>query len=244
VPVCCPRRRPPTAVAQAAPAAADQTSPPRSPDGCCRLRGPATPAPPAAPQAKGSGRRYRKSCYRWRKQALLPTPRASDGAKGCPGQPGSRGDLTLPSAAVQLLPTPTAARYGRNKSPSPGAAQRPGLDCIGELIPSPPAGAGQHATPDPGESVPWGRYQEAISRWEAVLGRPAPAPTQPGSTGTPVLAPALVEWLMGLPEQWVTDPQLGLARTAALRVLGNGVVPQQAAIALRILLCPQLWASP
>src|SRR5213078_3931368 len=33
---------------------------------------------------------------------LLPTPRASDGVKGCPAQRGSKGDLTLPSAAVRL----------------------------------------------------------------------------------------------------------------------------------------------
>ncbi|WP_245719026.1 hypothetical protein [Micromonospora rhizosphaerae] len=41
---------------------------------------------------------------------------------------------------------------------------------------------------------------------------------------------------MGLPEHWVTNPTLGLPRTAALRVLGNGVVTAQAATALRLLL--------
>lgn len=40
---------------------------------------------------------------------LMPTPRASDGAKGCPRQRGSRGDLMLPSAVTRLLPTPTTA---------------------------------------------------------------------------------------------------------------------------------------
>jgi DNA (cytosine-5)-methyltransferase 1 len=39
---------------------------------------------------------------------------------------------------------------------------------------------------------------------------------------------------MGLPPGWVCD--LGLARTVALRLLGNGVVPHQAAAALRVLL--------
>jgi DNA (cytosine-5)-methyltransferase 1 len=34
-----------------------------------------------------------------------------------------------------------------------------------------------------------------------------------------------------LPEGWVTG--VGLARTVQLRVLGNGVVPQQAAAAIR-----------
>src|SRR5207248_10484380 len=33
---------------------------------------------------------------------LLPTPKATDGTKGCPAQRGSKGDLTLPSAAVRL----------------------------------------------------------------------------------------------------------------------------------------------
>jgi hypothetical protein len=43
-----------------------------------------------------------------------------------------------------------------------------------------------------------------------------------------------VEWLMGLPPGTVTGA--GLPRTAALRVLGNGVVPHQAAVAVRALL--------
>lgn len=40
---------------------------------------------------------------------LLPTPRATDGTKGGPNQRGSKGDLMLPSAVSQLLPTPTAS---------------------------------------------------------------------------------------------------------------------------------------
>ena len=41
--------------------------------------------------------------------------------------------------------------------------------------------------------------------------------------------------MMGLPGGWATDliPQ----RTHALRILGNGVVPQQAALALELLDC-------
>jgi DNA (cytosine-5)-methyltransferase 1 len=41
-----------------------------------------------------------------------------------------------------------------------------------------------------------------------------------------------VEWLMGLPAGHVTGVP-GLSRAQQLRVLGNGVVPQQAAAALR-----------
>ncbi len=80
----------------------------------------------------------------------------------------------------------------------------------------------------------WGVYEAAIRRWEAVLGRPTPHPTQPGNHGRPVLAPAFVEHLMGLPSGWVTG--LSLPRTAQLRALGNGVVPQQAAHAVALLL--------
>lgn len=80
----------------------------------------------------------------------------------------------------------------------------------------------------------WSVYEAAIRRWEAVLDRPAPHPTQPGNHGRPVLAPAFVEHLMGLPSGWVTG--LSLPRTAQLRALGNGVVPQQAAHAVSLLL--------
>ncbi|MGC5022847.1 hypothetical protein [Micromonospora sp. DT47] len=85
----------------------------------------------------------------------------------------------------------------------------------------------------------WGPYAAAIARWELLLGQPVPDPTQTGRHGKPVLAPPFVQWLMGLDPGWVTD--LDVPRTAALRVLGNGVVPQQAAAALQLLLCPRRW---
>lgn len=162
-------------------------------------------------------------------QVLLPTPRATDGEKGCPGQRGSHGDLTLPSAAVrvpaQTLPTPRASD-GRG----PGRHGDGGADLRTTI-----AGLGR---PD---EQRWGGYADAVARWERLLGRPAPHPTQIGRHGKPVLAPPFVEWLMGLDPGHVTDAGLGLPRTLALRVLGNGVVPQQAAAALRLLLCPHTW---
>jgi DNA (cytosine-5)-methyltransferase 1 len=48
------------------------------------------------------------------------------------------------------------------------------------------------------------------------------------------LSPAFVEWMQGLPAGHVTDVP-DLSRNAQLKALGNGVVPQQAALALRIL---------
>lgn len=47
------------------------------------------------------------------------------------------------------------------------------------------------------------------------------------------LNPVFVEWMMGLPEGWVTGQ--GLSNRQALKMLGNGVVPQQALLAYRLL---------
>lgn len=81
----------------------------------------------------------------------------------------------------------------------------------------------------------WGKFQPAIERWEDTLGRTAPAPTKPdGKEGAHRLSSAFTEWMMGLPDGWVTE--VGLSRTDELKACGNGVVPQQAELALRILL--------
>ncbi|MFE0692856.1 DNA cytosine methyltransferase [Streptomyces sp. NPDC058869] len=78
--------------------------------------------------------------------------------------------------------------------------------------------------------IDWGDYGPAIRRWEAILGRPAPWPTD--ALGR--LSPVFTEWLMGLPDGWVTCTP-GLTRSAMLRALGNGVVRQQAVAALPLL---------
>ena len=84
-------------------------------------------------------------------------------------------------------------------------------------------------------AISWGKFEPAIRRWEKVLGRPAPAPTKPdGKDGAHRLSSLFTEWMMGLPEGWITDA--GLTRNEELKACGNGVVPQQAELALRILL--------
>jgi hypothetical protein len=80
----------------------------------------------------------------------------------------------------------------------------------------------------------WGKFEPAIRRWEAVT-RPAPAPTKPdGKDGNHRLSSLFTEWMMGLPDGWVTGH--GLKRNDELKMCGNGVVPAQAALALRYLL--------
>ncbi|MEV6523135.1 hypothetical protein AB0M43_14390 [Longispora sp. NPDC051575] len=206
--------------------------------------------------------------------ALLPTPRASDtGTAGRAAGSGFRPPLSQVVLPLALLPTPTAVAYGTNQSPSPGAAIRPSLNVlVGDLLPTPRATDGTKGCPGqrgssgdltlPSAAVRirpgptwhfeeglavgglerWGAYAPAVARWAQLVGRPAPEPTQPGTHGKPVLAPPLVEWMMGLPAGWVTG--LDLPRTVALRILGNGVVPQQAVAALHILLCRHQGLRP
>jgi len=93
--------------------------------------------------------------------------------------------------------------------------------------------------------IEWGDFGPAVRRWELITGRPAPMPYGRAAHGRPRLEPEWVEWLMGLPHGWVTGPlpdadlfDMGrrLTRHEALVMLGNGVVPQQAALALDVLL--------
>ncbi|TWE23676.1 DNA cytosine methyltransferase [Prauserella muralis] len=84
------------------------------------------------------------------------------------------------------------------------------------------------------EHVSWGPYAPAIRRWELTRGIAAPHPTEPGTRGRPRLSPLFVEWLMGLDPGWITSVEI--PRAAQLRALGNGVVPQQAAFAVQLML--------
>jgi hypothetical protein len=84
-------------------------------------------------------------------------------------------------------------------------------------------------------STNWGKFGAAIQLWEQYLGREAPSPTKPdGKEGNHRLSSKFTEWMMGLPEGWITD--VGLTRNEELKLAGNGVVPQQAELALRLLL--------
>lgn len=76
----------------------------------------------------------------------------------------------------------------------------------------------------------FGPYTPVVRRWAQVVG-PPPSGLRPDDR----LNPQFAEWMMGLPRDWVTDPQIGLSQAEQLKILGNGVVPQQAVLALRTL---------
>lgn len=149
--------------------------------------------------------------------ALMPTPTASDHKAGR-HQDGTGHSLTQ---AVQLLPTPKAGD---------------GIMGLPRTSGRPPEKSTHLATRL--EYTDYGQYAPAIARWEQVTGRAAPPPTTPPRRegGKPRLSARFVEWMMGLPDGHVTGPDLDLSRERQLRMLGNGVVPQQAALAVHTLI--------
>ena len=201
---------------------------------------------------------------------LLPTPMANEGEKAAFAPRNDDRQEYLTNTIARLLTTPSVADVeGGRKSRSGERGD--------ELLLNGLAALGR-----------FGEYAPAIHRWETVLGRAAPDPTEMGSgsrrkcevhgdskevrsgkvlhrmreanvsqtvrerevgrsgqapgghsaskacTCKRVLSPRFCEWMMGLPEGWVTD--IEISRAKQLRALGNGVVPQQAAQAIRALL--------
>lgn len=122
-----------------------------------------------------------------------------------------------------LLPTPRATRGGSNTEIAYLAGGERSDEHRTQGVVEVPEGA------------QWGPYAAAIQRWELALGRPAPDPTEAGPKGGRRLSARFVEWLMGLPLGWLTDPEIGLSRTEQLRALGNGVVERQALYALQLM---------
>ena len=185
--------------------------------------------------------------------ALLPTPMAGDfGADRSAGPvrpSGAKRQTGLPDVIIhrltgrdgpaglaepgegRLLPTPDTGcspnghgrRGGRARQRAP---ERPGPRRRGHRPHACPGGR-----PSP---AAWAEYEPAIRRWEGVLGCPAPPPAEPGPSGRPRLSAPFAEWMMGIPGLVTQVP--GIPRTRQLKLIGNGVVPQQAALALRLLI--------
>jgi hypothetical protein len=127
---------------------------------------------------------------------LLPTPRATDGTKGGPNQRGSSGDLMLPSAVVQLLPTPAVNDMGRGKTPEAwdawtasmrarhgnGNGHGPSLEIEAQrLLPTPRAQNGEERN-----QTVWARDLAQPQNLENALARlPGGLTDQPSDDGKP-----------------------------------------------------------
>jgi DNA (cytosine-5)-methyltransferase 1 len=147
---------------------------------------------------------------------LFPTPTTQDGKNS--GGPSQFERNTLPlNAEVLMLPTPQV-----DDSKNTGHNQDRRTTLASEVW-------------ETERTTTWGKFEPAIRRWEQVIGRPAPEPTKPdGKDGNHRLSSEFTEWMMGVPKGWITDA--GISRNEELKAAGNGVVPQQAELALRILL--------
>ena len=194
--------------------------------------------------------------------ALLPTPLAQDGSGSMPPDERLKNGYRPHLRDVEyLLPTPKARDHApegyeaglRRHSPQLGTVMRSMAEQDLPLMGTPRVssarghtqkqidlGATKHRLEDQvmaglQQTINWGKFAPAIRRWEKVIGRRAPEPTRPdGKDETHRLNPKFTEWMMGLPEGWLTD--IGLSRNNELKACGNGVVPQQAALALRQML--------
>ena len=176
-------------------------------------------ARPAAEDPHGATGRQWRPAAPGQAESRRPRP-DTRGRGGVPAAPGRR---------LSLLPTPAARDWKSGASNLMDQNSRPLNEFAVNML-------GDVRTPDAQWIAADGTdYGPAIRRWEHVLGRPAPYPTEPGSRGNRRLSAAFAEWMMGLDEGHVTAVP-GLDRNAQLRAIGNGVVPTQAAMALRLLL--------
>ncbi len=165
-----------------------------------------------------------------REVANLPTPTVSDQYTGnltsTQQTPGSLHSVTLAQIfhKPDLFPTPIVRDY-KDGSAAQSRNGKVSTDTVARAI----FNSGEVT------STKWGKFEPAIRRWEALTGRSAPAPTKPdGKEGNHRLSSKFTEWMMGLPDNWITGHDL--KRNDELKLAGNGVVPQQAELALRLLL--------
>ena len=181
----------------------------------------------------------------------VPTPTASDSMfeglqRACTVESRNRGvSLPLWANRIELLRTPKASDGQGGALGEAEALKRGNSVGIRDQVMDLVAGQGHRVSradlplPATKDSVTgsseWGRFGLAVKHWEGVTGMKTPAPTKPdGKDGAHRLSSEFTEWMMGLPNGWVTG--LGLSRKDELKACGNGVVPQQAELALRLLL--------
>jgi DNA (cytosine-5)-methyltransferase 1 len=198
--------------------------------------------------------RYRIFILAWGgARVSVPTPVVSDvwadGYERAITKESPNRGVGLPTWAnrMKLLRTPTAAEVdGKPVHPDVAKAKGQTLRLTSQvlnLLPTPNTQEGSGKCRDYRADLThaitcdcknWGDFTPAIERWEQVTNRKAPEPTLPdGQKGQHRLSAKFTEWLMGLPDGWITGH--GLHRKDAIKMAGNGVVPQQAKLALTIL---------
>ena len=170
---------------------------------------------------------HRAAWLQWRAAA----PGQAEGGRARADARGRGGVPAAPASAgrLNLLPTPAARDWKSGQSNIMDRNGRPLNEVAVNML-------GHVRIPDAQWIAADGTdYGPAIRRWEQVLGRPAPCPTEPGSRGNRRLSAKFAEWMMGLDDGHVTAVP-GLDRNAQLHAIGNGVVSQQGAVAVRMLL--------
>lgn len=157
---------------------------------------------------------------------MLRTPQANEGKGGALSEKQARARGNMVNVRDQVAQL--AAENGLKVTDSITVS----LSSIPNIMDELPVRDGQAKN---GQTMNWGKFEPAIRRWERITGRPAPAPTKPdGKDGAHRLSSEFTEWMMGLPNGWITH--IGLKRADELKACGNGVVPQQAALAISVLL--------
>ena len=132
--------------------------------------------------------------------------------------------LSVDGKPMQLLPTPLARDYKEGTAPHyrEGKVQT-------DNVPRAIFNSGEVNGRD------LGKYQAAVDRWVGITGRNYPDPVvYDGRDDGPRLNADFVAWMMGLPDDFLNVE--GISRKEKMMMCGNGVVSQQASVAIGELL--------
>lgn len=125
---------------------------------------------------------------------------------------------------MQLLPTPLARDYKEGTAPH----YRNGIVQT-DNVPRAIFNSGEVS----GREL--GKYQPAVDRWAGIIGTNYPDPVvYDGQDNGPRLNVDFVAWMMGLPQDFLNVE--GISRKDKMMMCGNGVVAQQAEVAIKELL--------
>ena len=130
--------------------------------------------------------------------------------------------LTAGKGSLCLLPTPMSSDWKRDGSSTASMRRK-----------SPEITIADYHFPPPGEEKKRD-YNVSLFIWHQSF-RHMPKPVYEDSSGRRKTSSEFIEWMMGLPKGWVTEVP-GITRKQSLMALGNGVVPNQARMAIKIMM--------